>query len=127
LEQRVQPRLRGIEANRAQATTLGDEITLADVKAVRAEIPYVVETAGTHDLQMSIVAGGIERPVTLVAVTEGFQRIRHLLVKQIAPLIEPVVGGIDFSLELCFGITDCLAVFGLQIGKFGLVSCDLTD
>jgi putative ABC transport system permease protein len=64
----------------AQATTLGDEITLADVEAVRREIPYVVETAGTHDLQMSVVAGGIERPVTLVAVTEGFQRIRHLLV-----------------------------------------------
>jgi putative ABC transport system permease protein len=64
----------------AQATTLGDEITLADVEAVRLEIPYVVETAGTHDLQMSVVAGGIERPVTLVAVTEGFQRIRHLLV-----------------------------------------------
>jgi putative ABC transport system permease protein len=64
----------------AQATTLGDEITLADVEAARREIPYVVETAGTHDLQMSVVAGGIERPVTLVAVTEGFQSIRHLLV-----------------------------------------------
>jgi len=64
----------------AQATTLGDEITLADVEAARHEIPYVVETAGTHDLQMSVVTGGIERPVTLVAVTEGFQRIRHLLV-----------------------------------------------
>lgn len=63
-----------------QATTLDDEITLADVEAARREIPSVVETAGTHDLQMSVVAGGIERPVTLVAVTEGFQRIRHLLV-----------------------------------------------
>jgi MacB-like periplasmic core domain len=63
----------------AQATTLGDEITLADLKAAR-EMRYVVEAAGTHDLQMSVVAGGIERPVTLVAVTEGFQRIRHLLV-----------------------------------------------
>jgi putative ABC transport system permease protein len=63
----------------AQATTLGDEITLPDLGAAR-EMPYVVETAGTHDLQMSVVAGGIERPVTLVAVTEGFQRIRHLLV-----------------------------------------------
>src|SRR5215510_8555784 len=64
----------------AQATTLGDEITLADVEAVHREIPDVVESAGTHDLQMSVVAGGIERPVTLVAVTEGFQTIRHLLV-----------------------------------------------
>jgi len=63
-----------------QATTLGDEITLTDLEAVRHEIPYVVEAAGTHDLQMSVVAGGIERPVTLIAVTEGFQRIRRLLV-----------------------------------------------
>src|SRR5262245_34154771 len=55
-----------------QATALGDEITLADLEAVR-EIPFVAETAGTHDLQMSVVAGGIERPVTLVAVTKGFQ------------------------------------------------------
>jgi putative ABC transport system permease protein len=62
------------------ATTLGDEITLADLDAARREIPHVVEIAGTHDLQMSVAAGGIERPVTLVAVTEGFQRIRHLLV-----------------------------------------------
>ncbi|HKA20877.1 MAG TPA: ABC transporter permease, partial [Blastocatellia bacterium] len=58
----------------AQATTLGDEITQADVEAARREIPYVVEAAGTTDLQMSVVAGGIERPVTLIAVTEGFQR-----------------------------------------------------
>src|SRR5215468_6773970 len=64
----------------AQATTLSDEISLADLDAVRREIPYVVEAAGTHDLQMSVVTGGIERPVTLVAVTEGFQTIRHLLV-----------------------------------------------
>jgi len=63
-----------------QATTLGDEITLDDLDAVRREIPYVIETAGTHDLQMSVVAGGIERPVTLVAVTAGFQKIRNLLV-----------------------------------------------
>jgi len=63
----------------AQATTLSDEITLDDLEAVR-EMPYVVEAAGTHDLQMSVVAGGIERPVTLVAVTEGFQKIRRLLV-----------------------------------------------
>ena len=64
----------------ARATTLGDEISLADVEAVRREIPGVVETSGTHDLQMSVVAAGVERPVTLVAVTEGFQRIRRLLV-----------------------------------------------
>jgi putative ABC transport system permease protein len=64
----------------AQATSLADEMTLADLEAARREIPDVVETAGTRDLPMAVVAGGVERPVTLVAVTEGFQKIRNLLV-----------------------------------------------
>ena len=63
-----------------QAATLSDEINLTDLDAVRREVPDVSEVAGTHDLQMAVVAGGVERPVTLIAVTEGFQRIRHLLV-----------------------------------------------
>jgi putative ABC transport system permease protein len=63
-----------------QANTLSDEITIADMEAVRREAPGVTEVAATHDLQMAVIAGGVERPVTLVAVTEGFQNIRHLLV-----------------------------------------------
>jgi len=63
-----------------QSTTLGDEITLSDMEAVRDDIPNVTKVAATHDVQMTIVAGGVERPVTLVAVTEGFQAIRNLLV-----------------------------------------------
>src|SRR5262249_19887515 len=57
-----------------------DEITLKDLEAARREIPDITETSGTHDIQMSVIAGGVERPVTLVAVTEGFQRIRNLVV-----------------------------------------------
>ncbi len=64
----------------AQATTLSDEITLADLESTNRDIPEVNEVAGTHDVQMAVVAGGVERPVTLVAVTEGFQKIRNLLV-----------------------------------------------
>ena len=64
----------------SQANTLSDEITLDDMEAVRREIPGVSEVAATHDLQMAVVAGGVERPVTLVAVTDGFQNLRHLLV-----------------------------------------------
>src|SRR5215813_8384753 len=64
----------------AQAATLADEITLQDLEAARREIPDITETSGTHDIQMSVVAGGVERPVTLVAVTERFQKIRNLLV-----------------------------------------------
>jgi putative ABC transport system permease protein len=63
-----------------QANTLSDEITIGDMEAVRREVPGVSEVAATHDLQMAVVAGGVERPVTLVAVTERFQNLRHLLV-----------------------------------------------
>jgi putative ABC transport system permease protein len=64
----------------AQSTTLSDEISLADLEAVRAGVPGVLRVAGTHDVQMSVVAAGVERPVTLVAVTQDFQPIRNLLV-----------------------------------------------
>src|SRR5262245_21224802 len=64
----------------AQSTTLADELTLSDLNAVRNEIPDAVYVAGTHDQQLAVVAQGVERPVTLVAVTEDFQKIRNLLV-----------------------------------------------
>lgn len=64
----------------SQSTTLGDEITLADLDALQREIPEITRTAGTHDTQMTIVAGAAARPVAVVAVTEGFQQIRNLLV-----------------------------------------------
>jgi putative ABC transport system permease protein len=63
-----------------QAATLSDEITEEDMNAVGRDIPNVVEVSGTREVQQSVVAGGVERPVTLVAVTEGFQKIRNLLV-----------------------------------------------
>src|SRR5690242_7062037 len=63
-----------------QSTTLSDEITLSDLDAVHDSVPAVVRVAGTHDVQMSVIAGAVERPVTLVAVTPGFQTIRNLLV-----------------------------------------------
>src|SRR5438552_1242334 len=65
-----------------QNTTISDEITLADLEAVHDTVPAVVRVAGTHDVQMSVVAGGVERPVTLVAVTQDFQAIRNLHVTQ---------------------------------------------
>jgi putative ABC transport system permease protein len=63
-----------------ETTTLADEISLADMEAVRQEIPQVVEVAGTHDIAMPVVAGGFEHPVTLVGVTDGFQQIRKLVI-----------------------------------------------
>jgi len=64
----------------SQSATLGDEVTRGDLDAVEADIADVPHVAGTHDIQMTVVAGGVERPVTLVAVTEGFEAIRNLLV-----------------------------------------------
>ncbi|HEY3129281.1 MAG TPA: ABC transporter permease [Acidobacteriota bacterium] len=64
----------------AARATLSDEITLADMDAVRQEIPEVVEVAATRDMPLTIVVSGKVRPVNLVGVTDGFQRIRNLLV-----------------------------------------------
>jgi putative ABC transport system permease protein len=58
---------------------VSDEISLADLQAVK-QLPNVAEAAGTHDMQMSVVINGQERPVTLIGVTEGFQKIRNLLI-----------------------------------------------
>ena len=58
---------------------ISDEINLEDLQAVK-QLPNVVEAAGTHDMQMSVILNGQERPVTLIGVTEGFQKIRNLLI-----------------------------------------------
>src|SRR5262245_38403491 len=63
-----------------QVMALSDEMTLADLDAVRTNIREVVEIAGTHEIPATVVAQGAERSVTLVGVTEGFQRIRNLVV-----------------------------------------------
>ena len=58
---------------------LNYEMTLEDVETVKA-IPNVIEVAGTRELETSVVVDGVERPVHLVGVTEGYQAIRRLLV-----------------------------------------------
>ncbi len=56
-----------------------DEISPADLAAARA-LPHVVETAGVHDIgNTAITINGLEKSVTLVGVTEGFQKIRNLV------------------------------------------------
>ncbi len=63
-----------------QATALGAELTLADLEAVKKGIPQVREAAGTRPIPMTVVVAAVERPITLVGVTEGFQAIRNLIV-----------------------------------------------
>ena len=53
---------------------------VADMNAAR-ELPHVVEVAGTNDFtRASVVVDGKEKPVSLIGVTEGFQKIRNLLI-----------------------------------------------
>ena len=60
--------------------TLSDEISLGDMEAVKTQIPEVTVASGATDVPMTVVAGGVERPVKLVGVTDGFQEIRRLVV-----------------------------------------------
>ena len=59
---------------------LTDEISLGYMEAMKTQIPEVMVAAGATDIPMSVVAVGVERPVKLVGVTDGFQRIRNLVV-----------------------------------------------
>jgi len=64
----------------AKAPPLSYELTVDDMNAVKAGVPGVVQVAGARELAMAVVAGGVERPVNLIGVTEGYQEIRRLLV-----------------------------------------------
>jgi putative ABC transport system permease protein len=59
---------------------LSYELTVADMDAVKASVPGVLEVAGTRELPMSVIIGGTERPVNLIGVTSGFQAIRRLVI-----------------------------------------------
>ena len=63
-----------------KAQPLSYELTLEDMQAAKDTIPGIAQVAGTTDLQMSVVAGGVVRPVTLIGVTEGYREIRRLIV-----------------------------------------------
>jgi putative ABC transport system permease protein len=85
----VLAQIEGVGANIVYAELTGsnnnvpaDEITPADLQAVEQGIPEVTRAAGTHDLQMTVVANSQERPVNVVGVTDEFQSIRNLQVLQ---------------------------------------------
>src|SRR2546425_9228369 len=63
-----------------KAQPLSHELTVDDMEAIRSAVPQVVQVAGVRELPMAVVANGVERPVNLVGVTEGYQEIRRLLV-----------------------------------------------
>jgi len=59
---------------------LEDELSLEDMRAVKAGVPGVITVAGTRGIQSTVMTGSLERNVSLVGVTEGFQQIRNLLI-----------------------------------------------
>jgi len=68
-----------VNADEPGALTLADQISPADLDAVKEGLPgVVVEAAGTDSLPMTVIVSGRERPINLVGVTEGFERIRNL-------------------------------------------------
>jgi putative ABC transport system permease protein len=58
--------------------TTADEISLADLEAVRQQT-RAIAVAGTRELPVTVVVEGIERPINIVGITEEFQRIRNLV------------------------------------------------
>jgi putative ABC transport system permease protein len=59
---------------------LSHEMTIDDMEAIRSSVPQVVQVAGISELPASVIAQGVQRPVNLIGVTQGFQEIRRLLV-----------------------------------------------
>ncbi|MGC1684148.1 MAG: ABC transporter permease [Candidatus Acidiferrales bacterium] len=63
-----------------QPTSMADEISEADLQAVKSGVPHVAQVAGTREILQTIVARGVVHAVAVVGVTEGFQEIRHLVI-----------------------------------------------
>lgn len=68
-----------VNADERGTLTLADQISPADLEAVKAGLPgVVVEAAGTNSVTMTVIVDGRERPINVVGVTEGFEHIRNL-------------------------------------------------
>src|ERR1700692_975973 len=58
---------------------LSHEITVADMQAAKENITEVVGVMGFLDIPMTVVVEGQARPVRLIGVTDGYQKIRRLI------------------------------------------------
>jgi putative ABC transport system permease protein len=66
-----------VGAGPSQARPLSDQISLADLQAVRA-LSLINHAAGTYDIQLSMTVASKERPVSVVGVTDDFDKVRNL-------------------------------------------------
>jgi len=79
-------RIEGIGANLAYASvnrngnpvSLQDELTLADLDAIRNSLPMVTAVAGTYDAPVDFQISGRPRHARLVGATRDFLKIRNL-------------------------------------------------
>ena len=70
-----------VNPGEAGTVTIEDQISPADLEAIKQDMPQMVsEAAGTNELPMTVVLNGQERPVTLVGVTQGYDRIRNFAI-----------------------------------------------
>ncbi len=60
-----------------QARPLSDQISLADLQAIRA-LPFIVHAAGEFDLQVTMTLQGKEHAISVVGVTDDFAKVRNL-------------------------------------------------
>ncbi|HTV58613.1 MAG TPA: ABC transporter permease [Verrucomicrobiae bacterium] len=69
-----------VRSSNPGSTSLADEISLDDMEAVRRGVPHVRQVAGTNNIPVTVAVSGVEHPVNLVGVTDGFQQIRNLVI-----------------------------------------------
>lgn len=85
-KQYIVSRIEGIGANLAYASlnrngnpvTLQDELTVADLDAIRNTLPMITAAAGTYDAPIDFKVAGHPRHARLVGVTKDFLKIRNL-------------------------------------------------
>ena len=130
-----------LDIDPSRPVMLQDELSIEDMTAAKAGIPGVVVVAGTRGTLATVSVGSVERNVSLVGVTEGFQQIRNLLIlrgrfldagdiasrsrvclitSQLANFAFPFTDPIGRSLrvgELSFTV---IGVFKERVGTFGL-------
>ncbi len=63
-----------------KAQPLSYQITEGDLQAAQAQLPDALVVAGFNDLPMAVVVRGQTRPVRLIGVTDGYQKIRRLII-----------------------------------------------
>jgi putative ABC transport system permease protein len=66
-----------VSAGPMQTRPLADEISVADLQAVRA-LPLIVRAAGTYDRPVTMSLSGKEHAVSVVGVTDDFDKVRNL-------------------------------------------------